>query len=53
MAPHTIVIFLYFLFFGCVLADDGDDFSNNLFTDLGPYDSLSHLSSYHSVLTGV
>ncbi|KAL5094904.1 hypothetical protein Trisim1_003512 [Trichoderma cf. simile WF8] len=36
MAPRTIVIFLYFLFFGCVLADDGDDFSNNLFTDLGP-----------------
>ncbi|KAH0524103.1 hypothetical protein TsFJ059_009013 [Trichoderma semiorbis] len=36
MAPRAIVIFLYFLFFGCVLADDGDDFSNNLFTDLGP-----------------
>ncbi|KAL7957456.1 ankyrin repeat-containing domain protein [Trichoderma compactum] len=36
MAPRTIVTFLYFLFFGCAAADDGDDFSNNLFTDLGP-----------------
>ncbi|KAJ4856910.1 ankyrin repeats (3 copies) domain-containing protein [Trichoderma breve] len=36
MAARTLVIFLYFLFFRCVLADDGDDFSNNLFTDLGP-----------------
>ncbi|EHK20728.1 uncharacterized protein TRIVIDRAFT_153975, partial [Trichoderma virens Gv29-8] len=34
MASHTIVIFL--LLFGCAAADDGDDFSNNLFTDLGP-----------------
>ncbi|KKP03785.1 hypothetical protein THAR02_04115 [Trichoderma harzianum] len=36
MAPRTIVTFLYFLFLGCAAADDGDDFSNNLFTDLGP-----------------
>ncbi|KAL7941496.1 ankyrin repeat-containing domain protein [Trichoderma barbatum] len=36
MASLTIMMFLYFLFLGCAAADDGDDFSNNLFTDLGP-----------------
>ncbi|KAL7929360.1 ankyrin repeat-containing domain protein [Trichoderma chlorosporum] len=36
MASLIVITFVYFLFLGCAAADDGDDFSNNLFTDLGP-----------------
>ncbi|KAK4066241.1 uncharacterized protein Triagg1_8073 [Trichoderma aggressivum f. europaeum] len=36
MTLPTIMIFLYFLLLQPAAADSGDDFSNNLFTDLSP-----------------
>lgn len=38
MVSAIVMIFLYFLLLGHAAADSGDDFSNNLFTDISPYD---------------
>lgn len=36
MFPPIFIAFLHILAIGLVAADSGDDFSNNLFADLGP-----------------
>jgi hypothetical protein len=45
MFSITVIAFFHLLFLGSVAADSGDDFSNNLFTDLGPYSFLFYLLS--------
>lgn len=48
LSVKQLCLLLGVCFFPCVVADNGDDFSNNLFTDLAPCVLLSfHVMSAH------